>query len=139
MPQLQARLDAMPARERAESVLSSYAGSAARQIGKIAEATSLLGAYLKTLDTPGLRVNWITLLERQEQSAELLAYLSANPDLLNGTPFQRLQYAHVLRRQGFIAEALSVGYETTRRAMRDANDTSCVYRIDPVHGRIPTV
>ena len=121
---LRTRLDAMPASEKTDPFYIWIEAALLERIGKLAEATDLLAAYLgHRPDSSIPRLNWISFLERQaeipERIAELRTYLEKNADLPNGTPIQQLQYAHVLRRHGRIAEALRLGYETARRTMQD--------------------
>lgn len=121
---LRTRLDAMPASEKTDPFYVWIEAALLERIGKLAEATDLLAAYLEHLpDSTVPRLNWIAFLERQaeipERIAELRTYLEKNADLANGTPIQQLQYAHVLRRHGRTAEALHLGYETARHTMQD--------------------
>jgi hypothetical protein len=117
---LRARLDAMPASEKTDQSYLWIEAALLERIGKLPEAIDLLTAYLRNRpEAAGLRLNWIGLLERLDRSAELRAFLAHNADLPTATPMQQLQYAHVLRRHGFTSEALRLGYEAVRRAMRD--------------------
>jgi tetratricopeptide (TPR) repeat protein len=117
---LRERLDAMPASEKTDSFYLWIEAALLERIGKLSEATDLLTAYLKQHPTAaGPRLNWIAFLERLDQTDELYAYLDKNAELVKGTPIQQLRYAHVLARHDRTAEALRLGYETTRRAMRD--------------------
>ena len=115
-------LDKIPEKDRSHKFFRRFATAIYFRTGELKKAREESEAYLeKAPNDLGVRLNWISILQRQSDDRTISEFLSSCPEYPDAEPMEQMRLAHLFHYHGYLDRSLSLAYELRRKYQRDPN------------------